>query len=653
MNSDYYSHGAVLKILREDTEESIKKSLSQMKESGFNTVVIWPACFWWEEKKKGYPYNTGRFILKTAEELGLEIIMELAGQITCMEYMPDFLMKDEFYARKQDGSIEFGQPSFGYLNYFNPKVKKIIAKNFKNTAKAYKNFKALKAYDIFNETMFRSFDKYTINEFRVWLKEKYGTIEKLNRVWERTYTSFSQITYQEWKWLSVMPQADYYSFRKAAITRFLKHWCEAVRSVDNTHPLIADNIFSMVTTVGSYSRPQDDFALQEQVDIIGMSFYPKSMNGLMHPALRHEVFSGMFAASKYNGFLLSEMQTHIQAIFNANTAVKPEELRLWCYEAIAGGAIGLIYWMWKPFYKGLQTMGRGLVDYKDRPTERLDIARELSAFFAENKKMKPIRAKTAIIYDDFCEDLQKTYTMAYKAEDNIYVNSIYGAYSAFFDANISCDIAKIEDIDKYETIVLVNQLALSRENQIRLCEFVKKGGNVIIDGKTGITDELSHTLENIPCGEFNGFTGEDYIDSRYENLSFKYNNKAVSGFDHRDIVSVYDGAETEAVFEDGTPAVVSKKSGGTVLTINTQLFLGYIKNRSADVLDFVKDLAKKFSLYNYELPDTLYCKLSKNSDANYAFIFNYTAKEQSGTFKTEGYKAEVTLNPNEVKVLRW
>ena len=78
----------------------------------------------------------------------------------------------------------------------------------------------------------------------------------------------------------------------------------------------------------------------------------------MEPAQRWQIFEGMFDASGREGFLISEMQTHIQALFNPDTAVRPFELKQWCMEGVAHGARGLIYWMWRPFRKGLQTLGR-------------------------------------------------------------------------------------------------------------------------------------------------------------------------------------------------------------------------------------------------------------------------------------------------------
>ncbi len=201
-------------------------------------------------------------MLKLAQKHDIQIIMEIAGQLSTLEYIPDFLMKEEYYAVDENGHIIWGQPSFGFLNYFHPEVNRLICQHFQKTAEAYKDFPALIAYDVFNETMFRSFDPYTMDQFRIWLKDRYKTIENLNAVWERTYSDFSQVDYQNWKWLSIMPEVDYAAFRKASISLFLKNWCDAVKTVDPAHPLIADNIASMIC--GGKIGLVDDLSLLNQ-----------------------------------------------------------------------------------------------------------------------------------------------------------------------------------------------------------------------------------------------------------------------------------------------------------------------------------------------------------------------------------------------------
>ena len=63
-----FIHGTVIKLTREDTLTDIERNFKKMKDSGLDTAVIWPSFFWWEEKKEGYPFNTGRSLLEIAEK---------------------------------------------------------------------------------------------------------------------------------------------------------------------------------------------------------------------------------------------------------------------------------------------------------------------------------------------------------------------------------------------------------------------------------------------------------------------------------------------------------------------------------------------------------------------------------------------------------
>ena len=115
-------YGTVYKVQREHSLADIERYLTDIRNAGLDTVVIWPSVYWWEDRTApGYPYNTGRHILKFAEAIGLSVIMETAGQVTGLEYAPDFVMKDEYYPVAQNGLRENRGNDYGYLNYFHPR----------------------------------------------------------------------------------------------------------------------------------------------------------------------------------------------------------------------------------------------------------------------------------------------------------------------------------------------------------------------------------------------------------------------------------------------------------------------------------------------------------------------------------------------------
>ena len=637
MNSKF-NYGAVFKITREDTFESIKANLTQMKQSGFNTVVVWPAYYWWEEKNPDYPFATGKKVLKLAEKVGIKVVMELAGQLTAMEYAPDFLMKDEYYAVDENGHVEWGQSSFGFLNYYHPEVKELVISHFKAAARAYKDSPALLSYDIFNETMFRSFDEHTLKEFRLWLKAKYGTIEKLNAVWERSYKDFDFVSFEKWKWMSVMPVADYNAFRRDSIAVILKEWYAAVKSVDQSHPIMADNVYAQTSPLGLYFRPQDDFGMKSAVDEIGMSFYPKQKNGTFPPALRHNIFDGFYSASNGDGFWVAEMQTHNQSVFAPSTCVDPRELKQWCLEGYSAGAKSLIYWMWRPFNKGLQTLGRGLVNYKNEPTERLNAATELSKIFGEIGIIKPVKSEIGILYDPITEDIVRGISGAPDTEQNLYNLSLFGAYKAFLKNNQRPDIVTFQNFGDYKAIILSHQAVISRENAQKLTDYVKNGGVIIADGSFGITNELSLMNGALPGGALNPFVGEELFDFDNKSAELEFKGAEITGSFGRNICKITDG-EIISEFSDGLPAVVERKSGkGKIITINTSAWYGYSENEEdfSSAEAFAKILADEICENKASTNLDLTLRLAENSENYFLFAFNYSNEAQTGEIQFKG-----------------
>lgn len=203
------------------------------------------------------------------------MVMELAGQITAMEYAPDFLMKDEYFCVDRQGKRDECSLGYGYLNFNHPEVRELIREQYGAAARAYREFPALRGYDIWNETQFTSFDEHTLTRFRGWLREKYGSLDAANDSWDRAYRSWEEIRFTQWMWASVMAFVDYQQFHKANIGMILRDMRRAIEAEDMAHEILADNIHASVAMDHHYDRPSDDWGVAREVDQYGISFYPK------------------------------------------------------------------------------------------------------------------------------------------------------------------------------------------------------------------------------------------------------------------------------------------------------------------------------------------------------------------------------------------
>ena len=603
-------YGAVLKIYREDTLPDIRANFETMKRLGMNTAVIWPSVYYWEKKTADYPYRTGKQILQMAQEIGIQIVMETAGQLVSLEYMPDFRMKDEYYCTTKDGNITRDNEHFffGYINYFHPEVKAYIQDYLVGIAQAYQDAPALLGYDIWNETMFASFDHYTMEVFAQWLVCKYSTIDRLNDAWESTYTAFSQIHYNQLLWASVMPLVDYECFHKDAIGQIVQSWTSIMHTADPKHLCIADNIHSVLTYGnGSGERAQDDWLLAKSVDQLGISFYPKGGKEIMPPWLRSLTFSAIFSATNRKGFWISEMQSHHQALFNPMSYVQPWMLRQWTFEAVAHGAKSVIFWKLNNFSKGLQTGGRGLLDSNGQNTSRsAEVARMATALhnIEQVETYTPIQAKVAILYDRFAQDFTHAFTAGYAPHisQTFYGDGIRGAYKAFWEQSIAVDILTTQQLidgqgTEYVLLIVTGQLSMSQDLASALISYCEQGGIVLSDGKLAqiANDSVQYPLYPGLLHHHIGYTVED-MEPAPCGFSVENCNDLFTAYYERKLLHKGFDADVLGRFEDGYPALLRKVIGkGEWLSLLTMLWVGWLtQESSAD--NFVKMLDQRYHL---------------------------------------------------------
>jgi len=647
-----FPYGAVYKVYREHTPDIIRKNLSDIRNLGMNFVVVWPAVYWWEDPAlPDYPYHTGKEILRYAGEIGLKVIMETAGQLACLEYAPDFVMKDEYYAVTRDGlpSRDNGHWFFGFLNYFHPEVRTLMRDYLTGIAEQYRDFPALYGYDIWNETMFESHDPHTQAVFQQWLREKYGTIRRLNDAWESTFSDWSQARFSQLLWASVMPFVDYKEFHKDSIGMIVREWKAMMKAADPVHPVIADNIHSMITEDWSYAvRAQDDWVLADASDEMGISFYPKGNSQAMAPYRRSLVFTAVRAAAKDGRYWISEMQSHHQSIYNPFSSVKPHELKRWTLEAVANGAKGLIYWKWNNFQKGLQTFGRGLIDSAGRLTERAQVAGEIGRVLEAQadafETFIPQKARAAILYDRLCHDFTKSFTLAYAPtlSSTIYTDSIAGLYQCFWDEDIPLDVVTPDDlrsgrVSGYKALFVTGQLNLSPELSAALAAYVAEGGVAILDGKLGEIGEDSLLWANAPGGGLDGILGYAVGDMLPEGLDIRSDTAdeafptSMKGFYERRIYHAGDkNPEVLARFDEGAPAILATSHGkGSFLHILTMLWYGYSQRGGAETRAFARYLAERNGLRNNRITASgVKMAVKEGEEGCLLFLFNDAAEDR-------------------------
>ncbi|OGJ89869.1 MAG: hypothetical protein A2487_19135 [Candidatus Raymondbacteria bacterium RifOxyC12_full_50_8] len=510
--------GAVYLIEEALPFERRKKDLEAMAKAGLNTVVLWPPISRWDSADGvSIAFDSVDRVMDECARLNLRVILELEGQNPAFQYGPDHAFGTEHCVASPKARH--------WLNYFHPQVAGAIDSYVRAVAQHFKDHPALWAYDLFNEVNLHSADPLAVNAFREWLKKKYGSIKKLNTIWGRFFTDFSQIdpatfSYAYSKWTSLRPQLDFEDFRASAIISLVERWKMVVHEADPGRLVIADNEWSM-TTFDTTELGNDDWQVSRAVDVFGLSVYPQSWDVRLreNPCTVSQIYrAGVCAGSLSSGkpVMVSELQTHNQTLLARNSSVF-DEILLWTWQAFVHGIEGLIYWKWNPFIRGFQVGGRGMTALDGTPNERAAQASALARVLEKHPGLftgrRIIDNGVGILYSPVCDRFTD---MVLPDEKGLYRASFAGWYRFLWQKGVTPSVLQADDLhtepfSRLRVLIVPFQSMLAAAHAAALRRFIERGGFVIADGRFAVVDENGFACERPPAG-LSGLFGYEETD---------------------------------------------------------------------------------------------------------------------------------------------
>jgi beta-galactosidase GanA len=492
--------GAVYLILQERPIKRVRKDLEVLKANGLDTIVIWPAVSRWDNNFSGETqFESIDRVLDICDELGIKVIVELLGQITDGEYLPEYLQTDEMWVVGQNAHSRNARRT----NYNHPGLAQLILEYIAAVVKHNKGRKCIIAYDVFNEIRYWSEDAYTLKKFQDWLRKRYdNNITELNRVWKQYYRSFTEISFDKIggsAWVTVRPSVDKGTFFTENLGEHLTKWRDEVRKHDPDIPVVIDTGFTSTFGDCEY-RSDNDFLMAEIADIPGLSYYPNSWGDAFwkNPSIISANYSVLLSAAPDKPVMMSELQVHFEKLFAVDSCVRPQQLYLWSMLALIQGMQGIIYWKWDPFRGGTQCSGRGLVDSECEPTERLLALRPMADYIAKKgnlfEKMVRSRFEVGIFYDRenelFINRFAASHVSANTERRDIRMKSAYGWYNFFYDQGHLAGLYNINTFEKYgdrvKILVLPAQIVMDDRLDKALRKFLERGGTLILEPRFGI-----------------------------------------------------------------------------------------------------------------------------------------------------------------------
>ncbi len=341
-------------------ERSWDEDLRAMKLAGLNTVR---ADLGWRDVE---PYLEGYYrfdfldrFLDKAHNHGLKVV--LVFSYATQDYNTPvwfWLQHRDWRIVRQDGQAILGDfPSFNHPDY-----RRDLAQYLRATVDHVRSHPAILAYQVMNEphynrTELTDYNPYTIQEFRRWLQEHYGSMEALNRGWETSYTSFAEVQPVRWVPQSeddlkpsgmLVRWADWRQFAYENLADFTEFLAETIKGADSQHAVLVAQMswwwwgeqpFTGVSPTEVYRA----------ADVVGYDVYPENLRDAPYYALNADMLARFWGKPVW-----------VTELNRKDGNPSPEEIQRFVESAVEGGATGIFYFQWRD---NLRDGGRyGLLD---------------------------------------------------------------------------------------------------------------------------------------------------------------------------------------------------------------------------------------------------------------------------------------------------
>jgi beta-galactosidase len=372
----------------------------------------------------------------------------------------------------------------------------------------------------------RCYCRFCREGFQHWLRGKYHSLDTLNQAWgtvfwSNTYTDFSQVPVPLPSGAPPNPglALDYDRYQSDANVTFLEEQLRLLRKLCPAHFITTNNVGGLVDTIDLRDLYRNlDFVSSDNYPGFFAIFHDGGDSGVSAPAeaiAAMASFSHDFMRSAKDGepFLIMEEQSGKAGQPTFSPQPEPGQLRLWSYQAVAHGAMGINYFRWDTANFGAEEYWHGLLRHDRSHSPGFD---EIQQTIRELKSLG--RDALTARYDAdlaLCFDSDSDWALAIQpGQPKLkYLSEILPWYGAMAASHAGVDIVDAtQDLSRYKVLCAPVMYVVSQQQAGRIRHFVEAGGTFIAGFRLGVKDEHSRIVDTPLPGLLRDVLGVEVID---------------------------------------------------------------------------------------------------------------------------------------------
>ena len=344
-----------------------------------------------------------------------------------------------------------------------------------------------------------------LGSFQAYLRQKYGTVERLNQRWGAHFWSFNFSDFSEVPSLINTPSArgnpqltlEYRRFLSDLNVAFTRSRSEMIhrldpgKFVDHQFPVLPGQAHRLFRHGGD-DRPAGDEPLP--------AAFARADSGLLPRRKRRSL--------RRSGVLVLEQLSRL-----AEWDTGEGWMRLWAYRALAHGACGTIFFRWRTGRYGQEQHADGILPHAGQENRRY---RELAHMGAELAQIGAridathVAADAAILmgYEGrwAMEAGLKTANMQPDLDATRFHNE-------FLRRNITSDVLDPHcDLSRYRLVIAPRLWLVDERIAANLRAFVERGGVLCLTAASGVVDEFNVSFDTPRPGPLAEMTGIEVSD---------------------------------------------------------------------------------------------------------------------------------------------